>query len=58
MHYALCISPSSYLVENPLVLLCLADRTLVEVAWQTPLMRFRAFYSLVQELEWFEKMIS
>jgi hypothetical protein len=30
-------------VENPLVMLCLVDRTPVEVKWQTPLARFRAF---------------
>jgi hypothetical protein len=30
-------------VENPLVMLCLVDRTPVEVEWQTPLMRFMAF---------------
>jgi hypothetical protein len=26
-----------------LVVLCLADRTTVEVEWQVPLMKFRAF---------------
>jgi hypothetical protein len=31
----------------PLVVLCLADRTSVEVEWQFPLTRFRAFYTLV-----------
>jgi hypothetical protein len=31
------------MVENQLVMLCLVDRILVEVEWQTPLMRFRAF---------------
>jgi hypothetical protein len=30
-------------VENPLVVLCLADRTLVEVEWEIPLTKFRAF---------------
>jgi hypothetical protein len=30
-------------VENPLVMLCLVDRIPVEVEWQTPLARFRAF---------------
>jgi hypothetical protein len=29
--------------------LCLAARTLVEVEWQVPLMRFRDFYTLVNE---------
>jgi hypothetical protein len=43
-----CIIPFVYhldpiMVENPLVLLCLVDRTLVEVGWQIPLVRFRAF---------------
>jgi hypothetical protein len=37
------------MVESPLVMLCLADRTMVEVEWQVPLMRFRAFYTLVHE---------
>jgi hypothetical protein len=37
------------MVENPLVVLCLADRTLVEVGWQVPLMRFMAFYTLVHD---------
>jgi hypothetical protein len=32
----------------PLVVLCLADRTSVEVEWQFPLTRFRAFYTLVR----------
>jgi hypothetical protein len=36
-------------VESPLVVLCLADRTLVEVEWQVPLTRFRAFYTLVHD---------
>jgi hypothetical protein len=49
-----CIIPFVYhldpiMVENPLVVLCLADRTLVEDEWQVPLMRFRAFYTLVNE---------
>jgi hypothetical protein len=29
--------------------LCLADRTPVEVEWQTPLVIFRAFYTLVRD---------
>jgi hypothetical protein len=36
-------------VVNPLVVLCLADRTTVEVRWHVPLARFRAFYTLVNE---------
>jgi hypothetical protein len=48
-----CIVPFVYhldpiVVENPLVVLCLADRTSVEVEWQFPLTRFRAFYTLVR----------
>jgi hypothetical protein len=48
-----CIIPLVYhfapiVVENLLIVLCLVDRTLVEVEWQTPLMRFRAF------IPWFE----
>jgi hypothetical protein len=35
-------------VENPLVMLCLVDRISIEVEWQTPLVRFRAF------VHWFE----
>jgi hypothetical protein len=31
------------MVKNPLVMLCLVHRILVEVEWQTPLARFRAF---------------
>jgi hypothetical protein len=31
------------MVENPLVVLCLVDRTLVEVECQIPLVRFRVF---------------
>jgi hypothetical protein len=36
------------MVENPLVVLSLADRTSLEVEWQVPLVRFRAF------IPWFE----
>jgi hypothetical protein len=48
-----CIIPFVYhldpiVVENPLVMLCLVDRTPVEVEWQAPLARFRAFYTLVR----------
>jgi hypothetical protein len=31
------------MVENPLVVLFLVDKTPVEVKWHTPLARFRAF---------------
>jgi hypothetical protein len=37
------------MVESPLVVLCLADSTLVEVRWHVLLMRFRNFYNLVRE---------
>jgi uncharacterized protein YjiK len=58
MHYALCILYRSYLVENSLVVLCLEDRILVEVEWQTSLMRFRAFYTLVRDWNGLRKIIS
>jgi hypothetical protein len=48
MHYTLCISPCSYHGGNPLVVLCLVDRISVEVEWQTPLVRFRAFVPWVE----------
>jgi hypothetical protein len=43
-----CIIPFVYhldpiVVESTLVVLYLADRTLVEVRWQVPLVRFRTF---------------
>jgi hypothetical protein len=49
-----CIIPYVYhldliVVESPLVVLCLVDRTLVEVGWQVPLARFSAFYTLVHK---------
>jgi hypothetical protein len=31
------------MLENPLVVLCLEDRTSVEVKWQIPLVRFKVF---------------
>jgi hypothetical protein len=48
-----CIIPFVYhldpnMVENPLVMLCLVDRTPVEVEWQISLVRFRPF------IFWFE----
>jgi hypothetical protein len=49
MHYTLLCDFDPIVVENPLVVLCLVDRTSVEVEWQVPLMRFRAFYTLVQD---------
>jgi hypothetical protein len=37
------------MVENLLVVICLEDRTLVEVRLQGPLIRFGAFYTPVHE---------
>jgi hypothetical protein len=48
-HYVIVACAFTLLVENSLVVLYLADRTPVEVEWQTPLVRFRAFYTLVHE---------
>jgi hypothetical protein len=45
----LWISLHPIMVENPLVVLCLADRTPVEVGWQVPPVTFMAFYTLVHE---------
>jgi hypothetical protein len=47
-------------VENPLVVLYLADRTLVEVEWQVPLVRFNSSvmlsgYHLGLFIPWFMK---
>jgi hypothetical protein len=36
-------------VESSFIVLFLVDRTPVEVGWPVPLMRFRAFYTLVHE---------
>jgi hypothetical protein len=49
MHYTFVHHLDPIVVEDILVVLCLADRTPVEVEWQVPLMRFRAFYTLVQD---------
>jgi hypothetical protein len=50
MHHCPFLDPlDPIVVESPLGVLCLTDRTLVEVEWQVPLMRFRAFYTLVHE---------
>jgi hypothetical protein len=50
MHYTLFIYDlDPIMIENPLVVLCLTDRTSVEVEWQVPLMRFMAFYILIQD---------
>jgi hypothetical protein len=49
-----CIPPFVYhldpiMMESLLVVLYLVDRTPVEVRWHVPLVRFRAFYTLVHE---------
>jgi hypothetical protein len=50
MHYTLFIYDfDPIMMENLLVVLCLADKTLVDVEWQVPLVRFRAFYTLVRD---------
>jgi hypothetical protein len=46
MHYPFVYHLDLIVVQNPLVVLCLADRTLGEIEWQVPLARFRAFYTL------------
>jgi hypothetical protein len=43
MHYTFVYHLDPIVVENLFVVLCLVDRTLVEVEWQTPLVRFRTF---------------
>jgi hypothetical protein len=47
MHYTCVYHLDPFVVENPLVVLYIVDRTSVEVEWQVPLARFRAFYTLV-----------
>jgi hypothetical protein len=50
MHYYPFLEhPDPIMVESLLVVLCLVDRTTVEVGWQVPLMRFRVFYIPVHE---------
>jgi hypothetical protein len=49
-----CIIPLVYhldpiVVENLLVVLCLVDRTPIEVERQIPHTRFRAFYNLIRD---------
>ncbi len=44
MHYTSVYHLDPIVVENPLEVLCLADRTLVEVEWQVPLMRLGILY--------------
>jgi hypothetical protein len=48
MHYTFIYHLDPIMVENLLVVLFLVDRIPVEVKWQTPLTRFRAF------IPWFE----
>jgi hypothetical protein len=49
MHYTFVHHLDPIMVEDPLVVLCLEDRTPVEVEWQVLLVKFRAFYTLVRE---------
>jgi hypothetical protein len=58
MHYTFVYHLDHIMVENLLVVLCLVDRTPVEVEWQTPLTRFRTLLIPSSRLEWFEKVIS
>jgi hypothetical protein len=51
MHNTFVYHLDPIVVENLLVMLCLVDKTPVEVEWQTPLTRFRAF------IPWFMKGI-
>jgi hypothetical protein len=49
MHYTLLYHLDPIVMENPLAVLCLVDRTMIEVEWQVPLTRLQAFYTLVHE---------
>jgi hypothetical protein len=49
MHYTFVHHLDPIVVKSLLVVLCLVHRTLVEVGWQVPLVRFRAFYTLIHE---------
>jgi hypothetical protein len=49
MHYTLLYHLDPIVMENLLAVLCLVDRTMIEVEWQVPLMRLQAFYTLVHE---------
>jgi hypothetical protein len=49
MHYTFVQHLDPIMVEDPLVVLCLAERTPVEVEWHVPLTRFRDFYTLVRD---------
>jgi hypothetical protein len=48
-YYPFCSTLDPIVVENLLVVLCLADRTPIKVEWKVSLTRFRAFYTLVNE---------
>jgi hypothetical protein len=43
MHYTFLYHLDPIMVKNLLVVLCLVDRTPIEVKWQFPLARFRTF---------------
>jgi hypothetical protein len=49
MHYTFIYHFDPIVVENLLVVLCLADRTPIEVGWQVSLVGFRDFYTLIHE---------
>jgi hypothetical protein len=49
MHYTFVHHFDPIMVEDPLVVLCIADRTPVEVMWHVSLTRFRTFYTLVRD---------
>jgi hypothetical protein len=44
MHYTLCISLRSYCGGSSIVVLCIEDRTPIEVEWQVPLTILRLLY--------------
>jgi hypothetical protein len=48
-YYPFCSTLDPIVVENLLVVLCLADRTPIKVEWKVSLTRFTAFYTLVNE---------
>jgi hypothetical protein len=51
-YYPFCTTLDPIMAENPLVVLCLANRTPVEVEWQVLLVGFMAFYTLLRHWKW------
>jgi hypothetical protein len=45
------ISPLILSWLKPIALLCLVDRSMLEVKWHVPLVRFRGFYPLLVRME-------